>query len=55
MTRRGHLVEGQGALRQMPGDLSSSLALEIALTIPHLALGLGVLLWKTEVFRLHDF
>ena len=39
----------------MPGDLSSILALEIVLTIPHLALGLSVLLWKTEVFRFHDF
>lgn len=51
----GNLVEGQGAVRHMPGDLSSSLALEIALTIPHLTLDLSVLLWKTKVFRLHDF
>ena len=39
----------------MPGDLSCILDLEIVLTIPHLALGLSVLLWKTEVFRVHDF
>ena len=48
-------MEEQGAVRHMPGDLSSSLALKIALTIPHLTLDPSDLLWKTKVFRLHDF
>lgn len=48
-------MEGKGAVRHLPGDLSSILALVIVLTNPHPYLHLNFLLWKIGVFKLHDF